>query len=274
MGSSHHITCKHPQLNICMESTILRLITGLGNAEITTPRNTAGSAAGSAGAGNTAAAAAAAAQKTSVLYGDSEELNRVVVLTLARAIHIHGYEQQSTGYFKEILTNIMNKTPHSWSSHTLADFPPILRDFYNEHPVARDNRQTLMQNVEEEYRTWTSMSEEVNKIAHFSLPNNTLFLCVLWKVLLVTDTMPDVAYKVLDRIGTKQLTAHLRSFCDVLVMEFAKSHPTGHVNKCIDAMNNLIWKYNIIALDRLILCMALRTNEGNDAQVCFFIISL
>ena len=46
-------------------------------------------------------------------------------------------------------------------------------------------------------------------------------------------------------------------------MEFAKSHPTGHVNKCIDAMNNLIWKYNIIALDRLILCMALRTNEGN-----------
>ena len=59
-------------------------------------------------------------------------------------------------------------------------------------------------------------------------------------------------------------TAHLRSFCDVLVMEFAKSHPTGHVNKCIDAMNNLIWKYNIIALDRLILCMALRTNEGTE----------
>ena len=47
-------------------------------------------------------------------------------------------------------------------------------------------------------------------------------------------------------------------------MEFAKSHPTGHVNKCIDAMNNLIWKYNIIALDRLILCMALRTNEGME----------
>ena len=65
-----------------------------------------------------------------------------------------------------------------------------------------------------------------------------------------------------------------RSFCDVLVMEFANSHPTGHVNKCIDAMNNLIWKYNIIALDRLILCMALRTNEGNEAQVCSYIIQL
>ena len=56
---------------------------------ILAPRN-AGAGAGAAGGG--------AAQKTStVLYGESEELNRVVILTLARAIHIHGYEQQSTG---------------------------------------------------------------------------------------------------------------------------------------------------------------------------------
>ena len=56
---------------------------------ISAPRN-AGAGAGAAGGG--------AAQKTStVLYGESEELNRVVILTLARAIHIHGYEQQSTG---------------------------------------------------------------------------------------------------------------------------------------------------------------------------------
>ena len=56
---------------------------------ILAPRN-AGAGAGAAGGG--------AAPKTStVLYGESEELNRVVILTLARAIHIHGYEQQSTG---------------------------------------------------------------------------------------------------------------------------------------------------------------------------------
>lgn len=230
---------KHGQIRYKSETKIL-VFSGLGNAEITTPRNSANQG------------AVGTAQKASVLFGDSEELNRVVVLTLARAIHIYGYEQQSTGYFKEILTNIMNKTPHTWPSHTLADFPPILRDFFNDHPAPRENRQTLMQSVEEEYRTWTSMSDEGNKIAHFSSQNNTLFLCILWKVLLVTDNINPVAYKVLDRIGTKQLTAHLRSFCDVLVMEFAKSHPTGHVNKCIDAMNNLIWKYNIIALDRLV----------------------
>ena len=73
--------------------------------------------------------------------------------------------------------------------------------------------------------------------------------------------------QVLQHIGAKQLTSHLRSFCDMLVCEFSKSGQAGHVNKCIDAMNNLIWKYNIIALEKLILCMALRTHEGSEAQV-------
>ena len=113
---------RHPQLNICMESCILRLITGLGNAEITAPRNQ--SQGGQGGQ---------VQRTTSVLYGESEELNRVVVLTLARAIHIHGYEQQSANYFKEVLAKIMEKTPHYWPPHTLNNFPPILKDFYNEH---------------------------------------------------------------------------------------------------------------------------------------------
>ena len=83
-----------------------------------------------------------------------------------------------------------------------------------------------------------------------------------------------VSSKVLERIGAKQLTSHLRSFCDFLVHEFSKSGGGGHVHKCIDAMNSMIWKFNVITLDRLVLCMALRHHEGNEAQVCFFIIQL
>jgi mediator of RNA polymerase II transcription subunit 23 len=46
------------------------------------------------------------------------------------------------------------------------------------------------------------------------------------------------------------------------------------VNKYVDAVNDLIWKYNIVTIDRLLLCMARRTQEGNEAQVSFFIIQL
>ena len=93
-------------------------------------------------------------------------------------------------------------------------------------------------------------------------------------MILETDDISPIAYKVLEKIGAKQLTAHLRAFCDFLVHEFSKSGGGGHVNKCIEAMNHMIWKYNIITLDRLVLCMSLRHHEGNEAQVCFYIIQL
>jgi hypothetical protein len=91
---------------------------GLGNAEISPPKGQS----------------APGGKPSMVLYGESEELNRVVVLTLARAIHINGLEQQSIPWVKEVLSNIMNKTPHSWPSHTLKGFPAILQDFYNDNP--------------------------------------------------------------------------------------------------------------------------------------------
>lgn len=46
------------------------------------------------------------------------------------------------------------------------------------------------------------------------------------------------------------------------------------MTKSIDATNAMIWKYNLITLDRLVLCMVLRPHEGNEAQVCFFIIQV
>ena len=57
-------------------SSALRLITGFGNSEITPPKNQQ-----------------TGVNQKSTLYGDSEELNRVVILTLARAVHIGGLEQ-------------------------------------------------------------------------------------------------------------------------------------------------------------------------------------
>ena len=53
---NHSVMNKHPQLQICVESTILRLITGLGNAEIAQPKG-----------------ATPQAKSTNVLYGESEE---------------------------------------------------------------------------------------------------------------------------------------------------------------------------------------------------------
>jgi len=59
----------------------------------------------------------------------------------------------------------------------------------------------------------------------------------------------------LERIGARALSAHLRKFCDYLVFKFAVSEEGQHVNKCVDAINSMIWKYNIVTIDRLVLCL-------------------
>ncbi|CAN7945661.1 unnamed protein product, partial [Ixodes pacificus] len=189
------------QLHLCVESTALKLITGLGSAEVQPQLSRFQN------------------EPKNLLSTESEELNKALVLTLARAVHV------------------------------------------------------------------TAMSNENDIIAHFSQQGTPhLFLCLLWKMLLENDRISPLAYKqvafvarlltILDRIGARALSSHLRTFADFLVFEVSNTVGGQHVNKCIDALNDLIWKYHVISLDRLILCLALRSFEGNEIQVCFFIIHL
>lgn len=83
-----------------------------------------------------------------------------------------------------------------------------------------------------------------------------------------------IPFRVLDRLGAKALSAHLRKLCDYLSYEFTNSGPNQDVKKRADAINDLIWKYNVVTLDRLVLCLAIRSHEGNEGQVCLFIIQL
>ena len=50
----------------------------------------------------------------------------------------------------------MEHTPHSWSSHTVACFPPALAEFFAQHPITREDKTALKRNVDAEYRTWKS----------------------------------------------------------------------------------------------------------------------
>lgn len=243
-----------------LENVALRLISGLGNSEVMSSftRITLDS--------------------KSVISGESEELNKVLVLTLARAIHVTGFDSssESARWCIDFLRAVMNQTPHTWPTHTMQCFPSIIEDFYKQVPGPRDTH-NLKKEVEEEYRKWKSMSNENDIIAHFSLSQqtSTLFLCLLFKMVLDTDRVPVEAYKVLERLGPRQLMSHVRTLCDFLVLEFSNSALGQYLSKCVDTMNVIIWQYHIVPVDRLMLCLALRTQEGSsEAQVCMFIIQL
>lgn len=190
---------------------------------------------------------------------------------------ISGVDDQTNTWCKELMTIIMQNTPHSWAGHTLQCFPSILNSFFTQHSTPKENRQLLKKSVEEEYRNWLSMSNESDVIAHFTVASTPpLFLCLIFKMILEKDTISSVAYKyvikifvwpcviiqffffffrVLDRIGARALSAHLRKLCDYLVYEVAHSGQNHHIKKRVDTINDLIWKYNIVTLDRLVLCL-------------------
>uniref|UniRef100_A0A2K6G3J2 Mediator of RNA polymerase II transcription subunit 23 n=1 Tax=Propithecus coquereli TaxID=379532 RepID=A0A2K6G3J2_PROCO len=248
------------QLHLCVESTALRLITALGSSEVQ-PQFTR-----------------FLSDPKTVLSAESEELNRALILTLARATHVTDFFTGSDSiqgtWCKDILQTIMSFTPHNWASHTLSCFPGPLQAFFKQNNVPQESRFNLKKNVEEEYRKWKSMSNESDIITHFVQSSPPLFLCLLWKMLLETDHINQIGYRVLERIGARALVAHVRTFADFLVYEFSTSAGGQQLNKCIEILNDMVWKYNIVTLDRLILCLAMRSHEGNEAQVCYFIIQL
>ncbi|XP_004083784.2 mediator of RNA polymerase II transcription subunit 23 isoform X2 [Oryzias latipes] len=249
------------QLHLCVESTALRLITALGSSEVQ-PQFTR-----------------FLNDPKTVLSAESEELNRALILTLARATHVTDFFTGSDSihgtWCKDILHTIMSFTPHNWASHTLSCFPAPLQAFFKQNNVPQESRFNLKKNVEEEYRKWKSMAIENDIITHFSMQGSPpLFLCLLWKMLLETDHINQIGFRVLERIGARALVAHVRTFADFLVYEFSTSAGGQQLNKCIEILNDMVWKYNIVTLDRLILCLAMRSHEGNEAQVCYFIIQL
>ncbi|CAB1340254.1 unnamed protein product [Coregonus sp. 'balchen'] len=228
-------------------STALRLITALGSSEVQ-PQFTR-----------------FLSDPKTVLSAESEELNHFFT----------GSDSIQGTWCKDILQTIMNFTPHNWASHTLSCFPAPLQAFFKQNNVPQESRFNLKKNVEEEYRKWKSMTNENDIITHFSMQGSPpLFLCLLWKMLLETDHINQIGFRVLERIGARALVAHVRTFADFLVYEFSTSAGGQQLNKCIEILNDMVWKYNIVTLDRLILCLAMRSHEGNEAQVCYFIIQL
>ena len=181
LGSLHNLSnaaqTNQVQLHMCMESTALKLILGLSSAEVLAiPQFSRYS------------------DPKALISNESEELNKVLVLTLARAIHVTGSETLSAAgnWCKELLASIMSNTPLTWSTFTLSCFPPVIADFFKQpgHPAAKDNKDHLKRAVEEEYKKWKAMNNENDKINHFSSQQpdrSSLFLCLLWKMVLEGD---------------------------------------------------------------------------------------
>ena len=75
-----------------------------------------------------------------------------------------GSESVAGTWCKDILTTIMQRTPHRWSNHTMECFPHALNEFFKDNKVEQEDTAILKSRVEAEYRKWKSRS---NYLCHF-----------------------------------------------------------------------------------------------------------
>ena len=61
--------------------------------------------------------------------------------------------------------------------------------------------------------------------------------------------------RVLERLSPRAISSHLRMFADYLICEFSSSNGNQQITKCIESLNDLVWKCCIVPIDRLVLCL-------------------
>ena len=95
-----------------------------------------------------------------------------ITLTL---LFVSGPESFSANWFREILNQIMQNTPHSWPENTLNCFPQNLRDYFQQNVIQRDDKVDLKRRVDTEYKKWKSKFVLIDLL---HIPNMILKLCV------------------------------------------------------------------------------------------------
>lgn len=251
------------QLHLCVQNTTLRLIMGFENAGIQMQLSSQ----------------RIVSDPKHVLSRECEELNRVLILTIARAMHITGADSLPAAWCEGVLKEVQSLTPLRWSMATLANFPKVIQQFYHQNPYSEELAgKKLMEKIELHIRKIKSLTNE-EEIINYCTESEVAdyFICILWKMLIDQDRIINVFYQVLMKLRTRALSNYLGVFSDFVIVEFKVaismySQNSPNVTKRFQTLNDFIWKYHVIPLDRMILSLVLRPVEDKNSQVCFCVI--
>ncbi|KHJ47756.1 hypothetical protein D918_01913 [Trichuris suis] len=201
-----------------------------------------------------------------------DEIIKSVILVLARSAAISNSEfNVKEGIYRDILAKV---PAYMWPQSTLQFFPQPLCAFYGHQQgivPTPHNYLLLRQQVEEEYIKHRTFGADLSIIDYFvNTSTNTVYLCLLWRLVYETGELPSVSMKILEALGPRRVLVHLQTLADFLVYETLH----GDVNRCVDVLNRMIFKYSVIPLERFVLTMIFRHYEGNEAFYAMLIVML
>ncbi|CAF2042555.1 unnamed protein product [Rotaria magnacalcarata] len=204
----------------------------------------------------------------SVFTKESEEINKVFILCIARSFIVTGSESMPVPWCTEFLSYIMQLTQHAWSASTLETMPTFMADWYRAHPI-NDVYRDIRARVDDDYKKLTnsaSLANEQEIVKHFSQSNNTTCLCVFLKLTIEDRPLRsyiNTFYEIFKNLLSRSMNGHYRTLAEYILREITlqQNHSQTFMQKYADAVVLMATRYNIIQLDRLLLILFLRPLE-------------
>lgn len=204
-----------------------------------------------------------------LLSTESEELNRVFVLVLAKTLHISNMD--TVAWLEPFMKVVLTSAPHFWPDSTLAFFPPALRQLCST-PSLTDSKGILLKKVEDEVKKFRGKTSEGEVVQMFAEAESAaVCLCVMWRLLMDGSSVHLAFIKVAQRSQPKKLAAYMRKMVDYIIFTLPPD-PTSQLNITILRLRDLVWKYKLFPVERLVLYMVLHGYEGRDAQNCLLLL--
>ncbi|CAG8456893.1 3464_t:CDS:10 [Cetraspora pellucida] len=211
-----------------------------------------------------------------ILFAESELLARYMIYTMARVEDI-----------PDIMSVILEIYPHpiQWSDTTLSFFPEPLRtqlaaqQMAIEMPVSSisftDKDMNSALQVGNLFKLFMDQSlnseDEVTLQEHYSkLENQPIFLCSLWKIgcggrKILNPEMMSTLRKVLLQFPPSRMATYTMTLIDFIIEMIERD--LSPVDVCYKMLDELIWKYQILAFEHVIFALVKGNCEINTTAI-------
>jgi hypothetical protein len=208
------------------------------------------------------------ADPKSLFQVDSDELNKTLLLSLAQSLYI---SKVDLGLFLDNILKEIDQSVFMWPESSLMFLPPNIQQHCR--LPQETAKQDLLTRVEEEYQKLNGKNEAELQQMYKDSDTASYVYCMIWKQLVDNGQITPLLSRLLQRLrlAPKKEASLLRIMMDYVVYTCPNVDSPQFVN-IITQLNDIVWKYFICPLDRLVLCLLWRSYKGEESIKAVFII--
>ncbi|CAG8485439.1 14772_t:CDS:10 [Dentiscutata erythropus] len=220
-----------------------------------------------------------------IWFPESELLARYMIYTMARLIKLRG-----VGDVPDMINVILEIYPHpiQWSDTTLSFFPEPLRTQLAAQQLTMGMTVSSISFTDKDMNTALQVGnlfklfmdqalnseDEATLQEHYSkLENQPIFLCSLWKIgcgrKILNPDMMNTLRKVLLKFPPSRMATYTMTLIDFII-EMIERDPSGNgspVEVCYKMLDELLWKYQILAYEHVLFALVKGHSEVNTTAI-------